>query len=214
MPYKEINLDTYYRKDMFDHFAKGAKCSLSITSRLDVTRLEEVSRESGTKFYINFLYLLAKVVNSRPEYRMQYLWQEQKLVAYDRINPTHYIFHEESEKFTSVTTLYTPDYPAFSTACQSDIARAKESTLYALDEIEPHFDASYISWLSYEALHLELPDGYLYLPPCINWGRYREEHGRLTLPLSVRMNHAIADGYLVSKIFTLMQGEIDAFTLS
>ena len=31
------------------------------------------------------------------------------------------------------------------------------------------------------------------------------------MPVSVRLNHAIADGYLVANVFRLLQREIDAF---
>ena len=47
--------------------------------------------------------------------------------------------------------------------------------------------------------------------PIVNWGRYREENGRLLMPVSVRLNHAIADGYLVAKVFLLLQQEIARF---
>ena len=42
-------------------------------------------------------------------------------------------------------------------------------------------------------------------------GRYREENGRLVMPVSVRLNHAIADGYLVANVFRLLEKEIQAF---
>ncbi len=73
------------------------------------------------------------------------------------------------------------------------------------------FDASYISWLSYDSLNIELPDGFLYFLPIINWGKYREENGRLLMPVSVRMNHAIADGYLIANVFRLIEKEMAAF---
>ena len=73
------------------------------------------------------------------------------------------------------------------------------------------FDASFISWLSYDSLHLELPDGNLYFAPIINWGKYREENGRLVMPVTVRLNHAIADGYLVANVFRLLEQEIRCF---
>jgi chloramphenicol O-acetyltransferase type A len=73
------------------------------------------------------------------------------------------------------------------------------------------FDASFIPWLSYDSLHLELPDGYLYFAPIINWGRYWEENGRLVMPVTVRLNHAIADGYLVANVFRLLEQEILEF---
>ena len=73
------------------------------------------------------------------------------------------------------------------------------------------FDASFVSWLSYDALHVELPDGYLYFLPIVNWGKYREENGRWMMPLTVRLNHAIADGYLVAKVFRLLEEAIAEF---
>ena len=32
------------------------------------------------------------------------------------------------------------------------------------------------------------------------------------MPVSVRVNHAIADGYLVAKVFRLLEQEIETFT--
>ena len=89
--------------------------------------------------------------------------------------------------------------------------RAKRTRAYGLDSVNhPNwFDASYISWLSYDALNIELPDGHLYFQPIVNWGKYREENGRLMMPVSVRLNHAIADGYLVSFVFTRLEEELN-----
>ena len=73
------------------------------------------------------------------------------------------------------------------------------------------FDASYISWLSYDSLNVELPDGYLHFAPIINWGKYHEENGHLMMPVSVRLNHAIADGFLVANVYRLLEKEMAAF---
>lgn len=53
MNYRIINKDTYYRKGVFRHFSEDCKCSTSMTARIDVTELVNVSRQTGTKFYIN-----------------------------------------------------------------------------------------------------------------------------------------------------------------
>ena len=55
MSYTVIDIDTYYRKGVFKHFKDDCKCSLSITARIDVTKLVEYSKKTDTKFYINFL---------------------------------------------------------------------------------------------------------------------------------------------------------------
>ena len=97
MNYRIINKDTYYRKGVFRHFSEDCKCSTSMTARIDVTELVNYSRQNGTKFYINFLYILSKVLNSRDDYKMGYLWQIDELICYDSINPTQYVFHENTE---------------------------------------------------------------------------------------------------------------------
>ncbi len=213
MNYKIIDKEKYYRKGVYQHFTKDCKCSTSMTARLDVTKLKEYSDRTGTKFYINFLYLLAKVLNSREDYRMGYIWEKDELICYDKINPTQYIFHDDTETCTPVYTTYYENYDEFYIACEEDISKAQNTREYGLDATNhPNwFDASYISWVSYDSLNIELPDGYLYFLPIINWGRYREESGRLMMPVTVRLNHAIADGYLVAKVFKLLEEAIDEF---
>ena len=213
MNYKVIDRETYYRKGVFRHFTEDCKCSTSITSKIDVTKLVTHSKNTGTKFYINFLYILSKVMNSREDYRMGYLWQTDELICYDVINPTQYVFHEDTETCTPVYTEYDEDYEKFYAAALRDVEEAKKTREYGLDMTNhPNwFDASYISWLSYDSLHLELPDGNLYFAPIINWGKYREENGRLVMPVTVRLNHAIADGYLVANVFRLLENEISYF---
>ena len=208
--YKVIDRDTYYRKGVYRHFTEDCKCSVSMTARIDVTDLVSLSKDAGTKFYINFLYVLCKALNSRDDYRMQYLWQTDELVCFDVINPTQYIFHEDTETCTPVYTDYDPDYETFYKNASEDIEKAKQTREYGLDAAgHPNwFDASYISWVSYDSLNIELPDGYLYFLPIVNWGKYREENGRLMMPVTVRMNHAIADGYLVANVFRLLEKEM------
>ena len=211
--YRVIDKETYYRKGVFRHFSEDCKCSTSMTARVDVTALAAWSKQTGTKFYVNFLYLLTKVLNSRDDYRMGYLWQTNELICYDQINPTQYVFHEDTETCTPVYTDWCEDYDTFYPNALADVERAKQTREYGLDAANhPNwFDASFISWLSYDSLNIELPDGYLYFAPIVNWGRYREENGKLMMPVSVRLNHAIADGYLIAKVFLLLEKEINAF---
>ena len=210
MNYKVIDRETYYRKGVFRHFSEDCKCSTSMTTRIDVTELVHYSKETETKFYINFLYILSKVLNSREDYRMGYLYQTDQLICYDIINPTQYVFHEDTETCTPVYTKYDDNYEKFYASALSDVENANMTREYMLDMVNhPNwFDASFIPWLSYDSLNIELPDGHLFFAPIINWGKYREEIGKLVMPVSVRLNHAIADGYLVANVFRLLEQEI------
>jgi chloramphenicol O-acetyltransferase type A len=213
MAYKVIDKESYYRRDVFRRFSEDCKCSLSMTARVDVTELAAWSKGTGTKFYLNFLYLLSRVLNSREDYRMDYYYRTGEMVCYDVIHPTHYAFHPDTETCTPVYSTYYEDYATFYAHAAEDLAWAKENPVYIREATKEQnrFDASFIPWLSYDALHMELPDGYLYFAPIVNWGAYREEGGRLMMPVTVRMNHAVADGYLVALVFRLLAQEIETF---
>ena len=101
-------------------------------------------------------------MNSREDYRMGYLWQTDELICYDVINPTQYVFHEDTETCTPVYTKYDEDYEKFYAAALLDVEEAKKTREYGLDIVNhPNwFDASFISWLSYDLNHA-IADGYL-----------------------------------------------------
>ena len=211
MNYRIINKEEYYRKGVYRHFTEDCKCSCSMSGRLDVTELKAYSDRTGSKFYLNFLYLLTKMLNSRDDYKMAYLWQSDELICYDQINPTQYVFHEDTETCTPVYSYWNDDYDTFYKQAADDIEQAKKTREYLLDSTNhPNwFDASYLPWFSYDSFNIELPDGYLYFAPIVNWGSYRMENDRLMMPLSIRLNHAVADGYLIASIFKNLQQQID-----
>lgn len=213
MNYTIVDKEKYYRKGVYRHFSEDCKCSVSITTRIDVTELYRKSKATDTKFYLNFLYILCKVLNSREDYRMGYLWQTDTLVCYDKINPVQYVFHDDTETCSIAYSEYYEDYKTFYNKALEDLEKAKQTHEYGLDTANhPNwFDASYISWLSYDSLNIELPDGYLYFAPIINWGKFRKENERLMMPVTVRMNHAVADGYLIAKVFKLLEKEVSEF---
>ena len=96
---------------------------------------------------------------------MAYLWEKDELICYDVIHPTQYVFHEDTETCTPVYTQYCEDYAAFCCNALQDLERAKQTRDYLLDAANhPNwFDASYISWLSYDSLHMNhaVADGFL-----------------------------------------------------
>ena len=130
MNYKVIDKTKYYRAGVYRHFTEDCKCSTSMTARIDVSCLAAYSKQSGTKFYINFLYILSKVLNSRDDYKMGYIWQTEELICYDQINPTQYVFHEDTETCTPVYSTYYENYEEFYKCALEDVETAKKSSDY------------------------------------------------------------------------------------
>ncbi|MBQ1536600.1 MAG: chloramphenicol acetyltransferase [Ruminococcus sp.] len=210
MCYKIIDMNSYYRKDIFNHFSVDCKCSFAVTARVDVTDLKDFSKRTGTSFYLNFLYVLSKTLNSREDYRFYWDYQTRQMRLYDRINPRQYVFHEDTETITVVYSEYFDDYKTFYNAAKADLEKGKSTREYGLDDAaHPNwFDASSLPWLSFDSMTVELPDGYLYFNPIVNWGKFREENGRLMMPVAIRLNHASADGFLAALFYKNLEKEI------
>ncbi len=45
MNYKVIDKENYYRNGVFRHFSEDCKCSVSVTSKIDVTELRHAGLE-------------------------------------------------------------------------------------------------------------------------------------------------------------------------
>jgi chloramphenicol O-acetyltransferase type A len=172
---------------------------------MDISQLREWCRERNEKINIAILYLVSRAINARPDYRMFYDFKKDEVRCYDRVNPTHYVFDPKTETCHTVNTPYDPDYAAFYKRALRDTEDAKKSDYAEPAEKPDYFNASVMPWVSYGSFSIELPDGYLYFNPNVNWGRFFEKDGKVFLPLTIRLNHAIADGYLVSKFFLLFE---------
>ena len=127
MNYKVIDKEAYYRKGVYRHFTEDCKCSSSVTARIDVTELVGYSKKTETKFYLNFLYLLSKTLNSRDDYRMDYRYESDELICYDVINPCHYVFHQDTETCTTVHSVYFEDYGTFYRQALLDLEEARKT---------------------------------------------------------------------------------------
>ena len=70
---------------------------------------------------------------------------------------------------------------------------------------------SSLPWLHYSQLQhpAESPDD---SNPRISWGKYVTVNGRTTLPVSLFVNHALADGLHISRFFANLETELAALT--
>jgi chloramphenicol O-acetyltransferase type A len=212
MGYKIIDIDHYYRKNAYLRFSKGPKCSISMTYKLDITSVIDKCKLKNQKVNIAILYLVSKAVNSRDDYKMYYDFHKDEVRCYETFNPTHYVFDPKTETCKMVHSPFDPSYEKFYIRVADDIEKAKKPGYQEDDNEYPdYFDASSLPWLSYTSFDLELPDGYLYFNPIINWGKFYEDNGKTILPITLRMNHAIADGYLLSKFFLILDDLIKTF---
>lgn len=205
MNFKIIDMEKYERREHFEHYAHKCNCSYSLTANIDVSALVEKIKGDNLKFYPTFIYIVTKAVNSIKEFRMA-VNEKGELGVYNEVSASYVIFHNDDKTFSSAFTRYNSEFQKFYKDITDDMENYKDTKGYETIKSDPNnFPVSCLPWINYSGFNLNLPiDGNFYAP-IITWGKYENVNGKLLMPITVQINHAVADGYHTSMLFKQIQ---------
>lgn len=206
--FHKIDLKTWVRKEHFDHFSKHARNSFNVTKQIDITSLYHFTKRQGLSFYPVMLYLITHTINGIPE--LKTTRHKGELGYWETVNPSYTILNDETKTFINLWTAYQEDIFLFNDAVRNDISKYRTQTrLFPQDnQIENSVPISCLPWLEYESFSIELENNDFYLP-IITFSKYSQEENTITIKLSIRCNHAVADGYHASLFFELLEKNRD-----
>ena len=206
MNYKIIDLNTYKRKEYFNHFTKDIPCTFSITCKIDVSNI----KSKNYKFYPSCIFAVTSAVNIYEEFRTAYNSQHE-LVVYNEMLPCYTVLNSNTETFFNLWTPYNSNFQEFIKSYNEDIKVYKNSLQMNPKANMPEniFPISALPLLHFEGFNLNLLKGYDYLLPIFTFGKYENINGRFIMPVSVQVHHGVCDGYHVSRFITTLQEIID-----
>lgn len=205
MSFHLIDLQTWERREFYEHFIGEVVCTYSPTVNLDITNLK------GARLYPTLIWLLTKAVNRMPEFRTALT--DKGVGIYDDMHPAYTIFNEENKNFSDIWTEFHADYHEFLRAYEEDVERFSSSVRYAPKPDRPpnSFDISMIPWFTFTSFNINVFDEGKYLLPVFTLGKYFEDGAKRLIPLSIQVHHAVCDGYHVGKFVETLQAMIDRF---
>ena len=80
-----IDMDTWERREFYEHFISEVVCTYSAVVNMDITNLK------GQKLYPAMIWLLTKTVNDMPEFRTSLT--PEGLGIYDDMHPMYTVFN-------------------------------------------------------------------------------------------------------------------------
>lgn len=196
---KRIDLAAYPRRDHFNHFCAMAYPYVGVTVEADVTGLLELCREKGYSFYLMVLHAAALAADEVPEFRRRI--DQGGIVEYDECPTSHTELKPDGTYAYCTLRHHMPltDYLA-----QAEAARRKtreSGSIEEEDDVQAMYFISTLPWLHYTQLVQPVACGEE-SNPRITWGKYRTNaDGRMMLPLSVLVHHALADGVHIAKFY-------------
>ena len=205
MAFQLIDLETWERREFYEHFIKEVVCSYSITVNVDITPLK------GQQLYPAMIWLLTKTVNEMPQFRTAL--NQEGLGIYDSMHPMYTVFNKENKNFSGIWSYFSEDYDEFLSNYHADVRAYSKSTRYAPKDGTPEnaFNISMTPWLEFTAVNINVFDDGKFLLPIFTMGKYVEREGKRLLPLAIQAHHAVCDGYHVGLFVETLQRNIDSF---
>lgn len=202
-----IDKTSWERSVHFDYYYSQIKCKYNLNANLDITNLVTKQKGKNIKFFPTMLYVIMRAVNQNKEFRMSFN-EKGELGYWDEVVPCYTLFHDADKTFTDIWSEYNADFEIFYKTVSEDMQKYKDITgvIKARPGQPKNFcSVSCLPWLSFTSFAQDTYTESSFLFPLIKFGKYFEENGKILLPVSVFVSHAVADGYHTCKLINDIQ---------
>lgn len=209
MNYTLVNLNEWGRGSLFKFYIDKMRIVMSLTADVNVTKLRAYSKKNNLNFYPLMLWVVSKIINSHDEFK--YSWDDAgNLIKWDFVSPSYTDFHADDENFVKMVTEYSDDLFEFCSRVDKDRQRHKNERAILVNQPPNFFDVSCLPWIKYSHFDIHVFDEGKFLAPVVTWGKFEEKDGKLIMPLTMNIHHAVADGFHLSRFFNEVQELMDS----
>lgn len=208
MHYTIINMEEDPRSGQFAYFRGMTFPFAGLTVEMDITDM--MAARDGRPFFLSMLYAAMRAANAVPQLRRRIL-PDGRVAEYDWCAPS-YTAMKSDGVYVYCNVEGALPYDEFVAQGQRRQREVLErGTLTEDGDVLSYFFVSSVPWVHYSQLQhpAESPDD---SNPRISWGKYVTVNGRTTLPVSLFVNHALADGLHISRFFMNLEEELAAMT--
>ncbi len=208
MKYKKLDLNKWSRVKQFEFFKKYDNPFFNICSSIDVTELHNACHECQISFSTAMLFASIDTANKTKEFR--YRLYQGDVIEFDSIYAGSTILNDDNT-FSFCYFDYDGDFTSFNKNAKQQIDNTKKGIL--------DFDGknndlgiihySVIPWISFTSF--SNPRNYKTNDsiPKIVFGKYYEKKGRVLMPISIEVHHALMDGFHLGLYLTKLQNLLD-----
>ncbi len=192
---KIIDLNTWNRKQHYNHFSSLVDSSFAVTIPFDVTKAYQFSKQNKLSFFAKYLHDSMKAINAVDN--LKYRIIDNEIIEYDVIHASPTLMRPDKTYGFSFIN-FDEDLKIFIENFEAEKERIQNST----DLFPPNngIDCVYCSampWLNFIA-HKEPFSGENDSVPKIAFSKTEKVNNVLKMNVAINVNHALADGYHVS----------------
>jgi chloramphenicol O-acetyltransferase type A len=204
----QLDMASWARRDHFAFFNKFEEPFFGVCVEVDCTRAHAFVKESGISFFLYYLWCALKAANEIESFR--YRIDGEAVWIYDEVHASPTINRPDGS-FGFAYMDFHDDLIVFLQTAAAERDRVQNSTgLFPATSGENVLHMSSVPWLRFtgisHARSFSFPDSC----PKIAFGKMTEVNGRLLMPLSVHVHHALMDGYQVSQFISSFETALQA----
>ena len=201
MGFNVIDLNTWDRKERFNHFFNNAKCTYSITVNIDITNLYNYTKTNKLRFYPTFTWVVSKVINNYKEFKMAFD-EKGRLGFFDEIGPSYSVLNNKTKVTSDLYTSFNSVFANFYMDMENNLNKYKEEANFTTKFQNNFFIVSCLPWFSYTSFNVNNEGSTPFLFPMVTWGKFFKEDNKIIMPVTIQVHHAVADGYHCSLFFS------------
>ncbi|WP_299896890.1 chloramphenicol acetyltransferase [uncultured Aquimarina sp.] len=193
----KLDLSTWNRKEHFDFFNGFDEPFFGIVSNVDFSKGYQTVKDHNYSYFLYYLHKAVKAANNIKPFR--YRIEDGEVYEYDQVHASSTIGRED-HTFGFSFIEYHSDFKAFAHNGQKEIEAVKNSIGLRHNDNAKRLDSLHISsipWYNFSSISHARHFTYRDSVPKISFGKYTKENDKISLPISVHVNHALMDGYHV-----------------
>jgi chloramphenicol O-acetyltransferase type A len=199
-----IDTETWSRRHLFRLFRGYDDPYFNVCADVDATNLLDFARSRNLSFFITYHFLSTRTANEVEPFR--YRLRGDRVLVHERVDAGAILLLED-ESFTFVYFDFAEDFGAFHASARETIesARAEPPPLDARADRDDLIYHSVIPWVSFTSISHARDSRRQNGIPKVSFGKCRDVGGRMMMPVSVEVHHALMDGLHVGRYFERLE---------
>lgn len=193
---KLFDIESWERKEHFNFFNSFEEPFFGVTVAIDCTIAYQKCKKEGLGFFLYYLHQSLAAANSVENFRLRI--EDNQIYVYDKVNASA-VINRADNSFGFSYIDYFSDFDEFQSAAKLEIENVKNSkglNLAGNGANVVHISA--MPFLKFTSLSHARSFSFKDSCPKFSFGKMTDENGKKLMPISIHVNHALADGYHVS----------------
>mgnify|MGYP001087983799 FL=1 len=203
---KKIDLDTWNRKQHFNHFNVLADPYFSVTIPFEVSKAYKRSKDTKVSFFAIYLHACMKAINAVENFKYRII--DNEVLEYEVINASATLLRAD-KTFGFSFINFSEQFDTFNINIINEKKRINESSeLYPPDNGLDCIHCSVLPWFRFSS-QKEPFSGTKDSVPKFAFSKTYNEDGKLLMNVSISVSHALVDGYHVGQFTEIFQENLN-----